>query len=81
MSLGYLHVGHMSSWLPVSFLDSRAPAEADTQHEDRLKRDLLCKILGEAAVNEARHGGKGYFCAPLEDWASVLGFGPPAKEP
>jgi len=54
--------------------------EADTQHEDRLKRDLLCKILGEAIVNEVRHGGKEYFCATAEEWARVLGFPPPIKE-
>lgn len=54
--------------------------ENDTQHEDRLKKDLLCKVLGEAAVSEAKHGGKEYFCAAIEDWERVLGFTPLTKE-
>ena len=54
--------------------------EADTQPEDRLKRELLGKILGEAAVHEARHEGKDYFCAALGDWQRALGFAPKVKD-
>jgi len=54
--------------------------EGDTQPEDRLKKELLGKILGEAAVHEARHDGKDYFCAALEDWQRALGFEPKIKE-
>ena len=39
------------------------------------------RILGEAAVHEARHGGKAYFCAALGDWERALGFAPRLKEP
>jgi len=55
--------------------------EADTHSEDRLKKDLLARILGEAALHEASRDGKDYFCASLEDWARVLGFQPQVKDP
>jgi hypothetical protein len=54
--------------------------EADTQPEDRLKKELLGRILGEAGVHEARHDGKDYFCAALEDWQKALGFSPKVKD-
>jgi hypothetical protein len=53
--------------------------EADTQPEDRLKKELLGRILGEAVVHEAHHGGKDYFCAASEEWERVLGFAPPVR--
>ncbi len=54
--------------------------EADTQSEDRLKKELLGRILGEAAIHEARHDAKDYFCASLDDWQRVLGRRPNVKE-
>jgi hypothetical protein len=54
--------------------------EADTQPEDRLKKELLGRILGEAAVHEARHDGKDYFCATPEDWQRALGFAPKVRD-
>jgi hypothetical protein len=55
--------------------------EADTQPEDRLKKELLGRILGETALHEARHDGKDYFCAAHEDWTRALGFAPKVKDP
>jgi hypothetical protein len=55
--------------------------EADTQPENRLKKELLGRILGEAAVREARHGGKDYYCAALGDWERGLGFTPKVRDP
>jgi hypothetical protein len=55
--------------------------EADTQPEDRLKKELLGRILGEAAVHETRHGGKEYYCAALGEWERALGFLPKVKDP
>ncbi|TMQ68694.1 MAG: DUF87 domain-containing protein [Candidatus Eisenbacteria bacterium] len=54
--------------------------EADTQPEDRLKKQLLGRILGEVAVQETRHDGKDYFCAAHEDWTRALGFAPKIKD-
>lgn len=54
--------------------------EADTQPEDRLKKELLGKILGEVAVHEARHDGKDYFCVALEEWQRALGFAPKIRD-
>ena len=54
--------------------------EADTQPEDRLKKELLGRIVGEAAVHEAQHDGKDYFCASLDDWERALGFRPKLKD-
>ena len=54
--------------------------EADTQPEDRLKKERLGRILGEAAVHETRHDGKDYLCAASEDWAQALGFAPKVKD-
>lgn len=54
--------------------------ETDTQTEDRLKRELLVRILGEAAVHETKHQGKDYFCAAIEEWERVLGSRPRVKE-
>jgi hypothetical protein len=48
--------------------------EADTQPENRLKKELLERILGETAVREARHGGKDYYCAALGDWGASAGL-------
>ncbi len=62
------------------FLIKSIKGESDTQPEDRLKKELLCRILGEAVIHETRHGGKEYFCAAPEEWARVLGFAPPPKE-
>jgi len=53
--------------------------EADTQPEDRLKKELLTRILGEAAVYETKHDGKDYFCAALEDWERALGHRPTVR--
>ncbi|WP_447974406.1 hypothetical protein [Nitrospira sp. Kam-Ns4a] len=55
-------------------------SEEVLQLEDRLKKELLKKILGEAAVHEARHGDRDYFCAAVEDWQRALGFEPKIKE-
>ncbi len=55
--------------------------DADTQPEDRLKKELLGRILGEAAVHEVRHEGKDYLCAGLDDWQRALGFAPKVKDP
>ncbi len=55
--------------------------EADTQPEDRLKKELLSRVLGEAALHEARHDGKDYFCATQEEWTRALGFAPKVRDP
>jgi hypothetical protein len=55
--------------------------EADTQPEDRLKKELLGRILGEAAVRETRHDGRDYFCAAQADWTRALGFAPKVRDP
>ena len=55
--------------------------ESDTQPEDRLKKQLLGRILGEAAVHETPHRGKDYYCAALGDWERVLGFTPKVRDP
>jgi hypothetical protein len=55
--------------------------EADTQPEDRLKKELLGRILGETAVHEASHGGKDYFWAASEEWKRVLGSAPQVRDP
>ena len=62
------------------YLIKDVKTEADTQSEDRLKKELLGRILGEAAVHEARHEGKDYFCASVEDWQRVLGRRPNVKD-
>lgn len=54
--------------------------EADTQPENVLKRELLARILGEAALHEVKHNDKDYFCAASEDWERVLGFPPHVKD-
>lgn len=54
--------------------------EGDTQPEDRLKRELLARILGEAAIHEVRYVERDYFCAAHNDWQRVLGFTPQAKD-
>jgi hypothetical protein len=53
---------------------------ADTQAEDRLKRELLARIIGDAAIHEVKHQGKEYFCASLDDWERVLGSRPPVRD-
>ena len=45
-----------------------------------MKVALLGRILGEAAVYEARHDGKDYFCATPDDWERALGFRPKVKD-
>lgn len=45
-----------------------------------MKVALLGRILGEAAVHEARHDGKDYFCATPDDWERALGFRPKVKD-
>jgi hypothetical protein len=62
------------------FVIKAIKTEVDTQPEDRLKKELLGKILGQAVLHEARHDGKDYFCAAIEDWERVLGFPPKIKE-
>ncbi len=54
--------------------------EADTQPEDRLKKELLARILGGAAIHEVRHDGKDYFCVTPEDWKRALGFAPKVRD-
>jgi hypothetical protein len=61
------------------YLIKEIKTEADTQPEDRLKKELLARLLGEAAVHEARHDGKDYFCATSEDWQQALGFAPKVR--
>jgi hypothetical protein len=51
-----LTLGFNSGQLYYLIKDIRT--DADTQPENRLKKELLGRILGEAAVREARHGGK-----------------------
>jgi hypothetical protein len=56
--------------------------ESDTRPEDRLKNELLGRILGEAAVHAARHGGKDYLSsASRADWTRALGFAPKVRDP
>jgi hypothetical protein len=54
--------------------------EADTQPEDQLKKVLLDRIVGEAAVHVVRQGGKEYFCASIEDWERALGVRPEVRD-
>ena len=55
---------------------------ADTTPEDELKRLLLTGLLGEGAVQVAKHpaNNKDYFCAKLEDWTRVLGAEPGVQD-
>ena len=61
------------------YIIKKIKTETDTQPEDRLKKELLGRILGEAAVHEVRYDGKDYFCASPEDWQKALGFAPKVK--
>jgi hypothetical protein len=53
----------------------------DTQSVDRLKKELLGRILGEATIHEVRHADKVYFCAGIEDWERALGSRPQVRDP
>lgn len=61
------------------FVIKSIKTEADTRPEDRLKKELLGRILGEATVYEARYDEKDYLCAASEDWERALGFPPKVK--
>ncbi len=62
------------------FVIKSIKTEADTQPEDRLKKEPIARILGEAAVHEVRHEGKDYFCASSTDWQRALGFAPKIRD-
>ena len=72
--------GWGSTRAQLYFVIKGIKTDADTQPEDRLKKALLGKILGEAAVYEARHDGKDYFCATPDDWERALDFRPKSRD-
>ena len=55
------------------YLIKEIKTPADTQSEEQLKGELLAGILGAGAVTVKEHGGKDYYCAPLEAWEKAIG--------